>query len=108
MAWLATRLHHTLTNEIADSLHYNSDFGQMNAKSAISGQLDMQIDLRLPDRQQIAKSLKPTSIGITAYDSTYLAPAETDGMALYMADDRLLNKVAASGVKHIRDYDKPS
>jgi len=98
-----------ITYEIANSLRYNPDFGEMDVASAMKDLLDMQIDLRLLDPEQIEKSLELAyRHGITLYDSAYLALAETGGMTLYTADDRLLTKVPASLVKHLRDYSKPS
>lgn len=91
--------------EVANSLRYNPDFGELDLTSAISDLLDMQIDFRLLDEEQIAKSSELAyKHGITVYDSTYLALAKTAGMVLYTADDRLIVKVPAEGVKHIRDY----
>ena len=95
--------------EVANSLRYNPDFGEMDARSAINDLFDMQIDFRLLDPDQIEKSFELAyKHGITVYDSTYLALAETGGSTLYTADDRLVTKVPAGMVRHIRDYDKPS
>jgi len=95
--------------EVANSLRYNPNFGEMDAISAMNDILDMQIDLRLVDRDQIEKSFELAyKHGMTVYDSTYMALAETGDMTLYTADERLLTKVPSSHVRHIRDYQKSS
>jgi len=94
--------------EVANALRYNPDFGAEDLRSAITDLLNMQMDLRLLDEEQVQRTTELAfKHGITLYDSTYFALAEAGDMPLYSADDKFITKVGSQRIHHIRDYGVP-
>ncbi len=91
--------------EVANALRYNPDFGAEDVKSAIMDLLNMQMDLRLLDEEQIQRTTELAfKHGITLYDSAYFAVAEVEDVPFYSADDKFIAKVGGQRIRHIRDY----
>jgi predicted nucleic acid-binding protein len=97
-----------LAYEVANALRYNPDFGAEDVKSAVTDLLNMQMDLRLLNEEQIQTTTDLAfKLGITLYDSAYFALAEAGEMTFYSADDKFIAKVGSQRVRHIRDYGAP-
>ena len=94
-----------LSYEVANALRYNPDFGAEDVEASIKDLLDMQLKLQPLDESQAQRAAELAfKHGITFYDASYLALAETEDVPLYTADDRLIARVPHEKVRHIRDY----
>jgi len=93
-----------LVYEVGNALRYNREFGQSDVESATRNLLNMQMDLREINAEEL-----PTIVGlaynygITFYDSTYIAISDHEDMQFFTADDKLLAKVPKHAT-HIREY----
>lgn len=91
--------------EVANALRKNPDFGVDDVKSAVLDLLNMQLDLQLLKEQRVQDATDVAfKYGGTLYDAIYISLAESEGLTLYTADDRLIAKTSSSFVKHVRDY----
>jgi predicted nucleic acid-binding protein len=94
-----------LAYEVANALRYSPDFGTEDAKIAVKDLLDMQISFEQLSESQARRAVELAfNYGITFYDATYVALAETEETTLYTADEKLIAKVSSKSVTHIRDY----
>ena len=93
-----------LIYEVGNALRYNPEFGQSDVESATRNLLDMQMDLREINVEQIPILLNFAYMyGITFYDATYVALSSYEDIKFYTADDKLLAKVSKHAT-HTREY----
>lgn len=93
--------------EVCNALRYNPDFGEEDVKEAVNHLLNLQMSLRLLDRDHAARAVSLAyRAGLTLYDTVYLALAESEGAELYTSDEKLLSKDLTGKAKHIKDYGK--
>jgi len=93
-----------LIYEVGNALRYNPEFGQSDVESATRNLLDMQMDLRELNVEQISVLLGLAyTYGITFYDAAYLALSNNEDIKFYTADDKLLAK-ASKHATHIKEY----
>ena len=92
--------------EVLNALKYSGKFGS-DELGRVSNDLENFQFVELPMEGAYGRSIVKMAMkyGLTIYDSAYLAIGETRSLAVYTAEDRLLEKVKElSFVHHISDY----
>ncbi len=93
-----------LIYEVGNALRYNPEFGQSDVECATKNLLDMQMDLREINVEQIPALLSfAYTYGTTFYDATYVVLSHSEDTKFYTADDKLLGKVSKYAT-HIKEY----
>ncbi len=94
-----------LPYEVLNALKYSGAFGEEELKEVVGTLDDFQLTFYTLSGD-LAKRVVELAMrkGITIYDASYVALAESLDALLYTADERLLRKVKSDSVMHIRDF----
>lgn len=93
-----------LVFEVSNALRYNPYFGERDVIDAVGSLLDLQIDLRPPQKEWLEKATELAfATGITIYDSSYIGLAKVLNAPVITADERLIKKVEQPGLIHISE-----
>jgi predicted nucleic acid-binding protein len=95
-----------LIYEVGNALRYNPDFGENDVREALHYLESLQLNLRLVSKEDIdAFTSTAFQLGLTIYDSIYLALAKGEDHELFTADEKSLAKSNLDPkFHHIRDY----
>lgn len=76
--------------EVCNALRYSQELGADDVRSALGDLVDLQIVLHEPDPSWMAGAVdRAFQLGLTLYDSSYLALARHLRAPLYTADERM-------------------
>jgi predicted nucleic acid-binding protein len=91
--------------EVLNALRYAPDSGLEDLRKAAVALDKLGLDLR-PLGGELAGRCVENSLryGISVYDSAYLSLGELDGVSVYTADVKLMNRVGGDVLKHISSY----
>jgi predicted nucleic acid-binding protein len=91
--------------EVLNALRYAPDSGLEDLRKAAIALDKLGLDLR-PLGGELAGRCVENSLryGISVYDSAYLSLGELDGVSVYSADVKLMNRVGGDVLKHISSY----
>ena len=94
--WVPALWHYETTSALCKGVHFK-DITQEQAVAALGMIAEIEVDIILPDAAQIQKAFEWTLRlrRAAAYDSFYLAVAETTSEGLWTADERLYNATQA-------------
>ena len=97
-----------LVYEVANALRYRPDLTEEALKEDVSALFALDLELVVPSSDIIAKAAaRARELGVTVYDSIYLALAETIGSYVVTADERLYERAERTRlVWLLRDLDE--
>jgi predicted nucleic acid-binding protein len=96
-----------LIYEVANALRFNTEFGEADVKESLAYLRKLQLDLKPVNETDMEKAVSIAfGLGLTIYDSIYVALAEKEDGELYTADGKILAKLTnkKKKVHHISEY----
>lgn len=96
-----------LPYEVLNALKYTGEFGEEDLTRAGRALEDLQVTLHPLEGSLLAETVTlALRKGITIYDASYAALAQSLNTTLYTADEKLMRRLGGNfPVRHLRDYD---
>jgi len=83
-----------LLYEVANALNYKPDFSEEDLKNALDALVDLSLSIKMPTKEVLETTFSVArKHGLSVYDSSYVALAESLNIKMVTADEKLWKKL---------------